>query len=339
MDNPLEDSGYLPWPEAGDWQDLSVYRREGVALLVLDRLKADRRAARQAANNLDDRLMGELQGALACVDRADGISGILLASGHRLAFSVGAKIDVVLGATFEQALSIVQRAQQLILRLHRTRKPVVAALNGLTFGGGLEIAMACDYRVAGDRGNVLFGLPETSLGILPGMGGTQNLPRLVGQERAREFILDARADLAPTAALALGLVDAVVPYDTLLETAWTWARGNAPRGNAPRGASPRGPLSKTFRPPDGEPTGDRERIRRELRDWMAGWTPDRERPGRGSPLGQAAAQFVLERTSPERWLEGLAYEQEAFAFLVATEDAQEGVRALREERPPVFRRR
>ncbi len=313
-----------PIGDPGRWQDLSLERCGDAALITMHRLKKDPRAARQAGNNLDDRLMGELKAALALVEGDPGIKSIVLASGHRLAFCIGAKIDQVLGATFDQALEFVRNGQELLLMIHRLKKPVVAALNGLTFGGGLELAMACDYRICGDRENVRLGLPETSLGVIPAMGGTQNLVRLIGEAKAKEFILTAKVDIDAGLAKSDGLVDRVVASDVLVSEALGFARSvPAKRSNFDLGA----------------PTTDRLLIRREIEERFAGWRPDQEREGRGAPLAQALVHYVFETTSPRSFLDAILHEQEAFARLSVTADAQEGVRAMLEERKPVFRRK
>ena len=101
-------------------------------------------------------------------------------------------------------------------------KPVIAAINGFALGGGLELAMAAHVRIASD--NARMGLPETSLGVIPGYGGTQRLPQLIGKGRALEMIFSAKMIDAPTA-LNYGLVNAVVPQETLQSTAEKMAHG------------------------------------------------------------------------------------------------------------------
>ncbi|MFA6093604.1 MAG: enoyl-CoA hydratase/isomerase family protein [Elusimicrobiota bacterium] len=324
MDYPFEQLGFSPFGAAEQFNDLSLHRSGTVAMISMLRLRQDKRAARQAGNNMDMRLIAELKSAVDLLERESWAKSILLASEHRLAFSIGVKIDMVLGSSFEQTLGFVQSAQELLLKLHGGSKPLIAALNGMTFGGGLELAMGCDYRIAGERDNVRLGLPETSLGVLPAMGGTQNLPRLIGAHKAREFILTAKADITPAQAKEDGLIDTVVPADALLQEALAFSKT--------------GPAKKPSFDLSPVPT-DRERIRKEIKEWLAAWTPARELQGRGAPLAQALAEFVLEKTAKTRFCESLVYEQEAFACLVGTSDSQEGIHAMLEGRPPVFQRK
>jgi enoyl-CoA hydratase/carnithine racemase len=325
MQDRFEKNGFSLLPEIGEWQDLTVYKRKSVALIALLRLKEDKRAARQAGNNLDDRLMGEMRRVLDILESRTDISSIIIASQHNLIYSIGAKIEVVLGIGFEEALQFVEGAQKLILKLMVCKKPIVAAINGWAFGGGLEIAMACDYRIAGDGNHVLLGLPETSLGLIPGMAGTQNLPRLVGLEKARDYMLSAKVDIDPVTAKNNGLLDEMVPQASLIEKAFAVAIGALRKTNQIDEQT----AAKV----------DRNQVRSEIRNWLDKWTNDRESQGRAAPLAQAMIHFVLEKTSRNRFFEALVYEQEAFAYLATTADSQEGVRAMLEEREPVFRGR
>ena len=111
--------------------------------------------------------------------------------------------------------------QSIFLKLQRLGKPVIAAINGVCLGGGLELAMSCHLRITGDRAR--FGQPEVSLGIIPGWGGTQRLPRLIGKAKAIEWILTGDVYTAQEA-FRLGLVNHVVPQDQVLKTAKDVAR-------------------------------------------------------------------------------------------------------------------
>src|SRR5918996_4950039 len=123
---------------------------------------------------------------------------------------------------------LINTGHSLLRELGQNAKSTVAAVNAIAYGGGCELAMACDFRVAAE--SAVFGQPEINLGIIPGFGGTQRLPRLVGESKAKEMNLTGDGVLAPEAG-AYGLADDVVPDEQLLEVALSWARKLA--GQAP----------------------------------------------------------------------------------------------------------
>src|SRR5690606_6980770 len=122
-------------------------------------------------------------------------------------------------------VAIVSPFLAAIRKLETCGRPVVAALNGTALGGGYEIALGCHRRIAADRPDALFGLPEAGLGLMPGAGGTQRLPRLVGLQAAADLILPGRT-LDTAAALKAGLIDAVVPAGELLNACTDWIAAN-----------------------------------------------------------------------------------------------------------------
>lgn len=179
--------------------ELRVERRDDVALLCLDR--PDR------MNALSRSLLEELaeQGERLANDtslRAVAITG----SGER-AFCAGADLKERAGLDEAQVLELLQLFRRAFGWLDELGVPSIAAINGVALGGGLELALACDLRVAHE--SALLGLPETSLGIIPGAGGTQRLPRVVGRTKATELILLARR-LTAAEAHAIGLVHHVI---------------------------------------------------------------------------------------------------------------------------------
>ncbi|MBI2174911.1 MAG: enoyl-CoA hydratase/isomerase family protein, partial [Candidatus Omnitrophica bacterium] len=134
----------------------------------------------------------------------------------------GADIKEVAQITsVEAAKEMAALGQAVFLKIQRMQKPVIAAINGVCLGGGLELAMSCHLRISGDR--VRFGQPEVNLGIIPGWGGTQRLPRLIGKAKAMEWILTGDMIMAQEAA-RLGLVNQVVPQDQVLKAAKDLAR-------------------------------------------------------------------------------------------------------------------
>ena len=168
----------------------------------------------QALNALNDQLMDELGQALLAFD-ADTAIGCIVVTGSEKAFAAGADITAMAGYGFADAYGgdFITRNWET---MRRVRKPVIAAVNGYALGGGCELAMMCDFIIAGDSAK--FGQPEIKLGIIPGAGGTQRLPRAVGKAKAMDLCLTTRMMDAAEAERA-GLVSRVVPADKLMEEA------------------------------------------------------------------------------------------------------------------------
>jgi 3-hydroxyacyl-CoA dehydrogenase/enoyl-CoA hydratase/3-hydroxybutyryl-CoA epimerase len=174
-------------------------------------------------------MMDSLECLLDQVEADAQVRSVVLTSGKN-AFIAGADLDMVRMFTerartssHEQLHELCGRLGRLFRRLERSSKPYVAAINGLALGGGLELCLACHSRLAADHGNLALGLPEIKLGLLPGAGGTQRLPRLVGARPGLRMLLTGEP-LTPAQALACGLVDQVVAPDGLLATAIARAR-------------------------------------------------------------------------------------------------------------------
>ncbi|BEP65428.1 3-hydroxyacyl-CoA dehydrogenase NAD-binding domain-containing protein (plasmid) [Variovorax sp. V213] len=150
------------------------------------------------------------------------VTGIVISSAKR-DFLAGGDIDEIYSAASPEAvIANVRDIGACLRRMERAGKPVVAALNGSALGGGLELALACHYRVAADDQRLRIGLPESTLGLIPGAGGTQRLPRLIGIAPASKLMLDGKA-VNVLEAKSLGIIDAIVPADELLEAARVWA--------------------------------------------------------------------------------------------------------------------
>jgi enoyl-CoA hydratase/carnithine racemase len=189
---------------------VSVSReRDGVALIHLNRPKTNsyNRAFLDELNAAVDEVRwdGDVHGAVLCSDLAPRI------------FSAGADISNFTSSTLEQRVMTVLHAHEILLKIQHTPKVFVAAISGHALGGGLEIALACDFRFAA-AGEYRIGLPEVGLGLLPGNGGTQRLTRLIGRTRALDMMLSGQ-QVDPARALELGIVDRVVPAERVLDEA------------------------------------------------------------------------------------------------------------------------
>lgn len=196
-------------------------RDDGVALLWLDDPAAP-------VNTLHAALADELQSLLDGLQEASAAKLLVIISAKPDNFVAGAKLEMLQAVhTSAEGSELAELSQAMLLRLASLPMPVVAAIHGTCLGGGLELALAADVRVASDDPATRLGLPEVQLGLLPGGGGTQRLPRLVGLAAALRLLLTGR-QLGAGEALAAGLVDAVSEKEALLETAI--ARGLALRG-------------------------------------------------------------------------------------------------------------
>lgn len=166
-------------------------------------------------NALNDALMAELGLAMDEAVQRDDVGAVLLTGAGR-AFVAGADIGQLSAQTAVQGKARAERGQRTFRKFEVSPKPTLAAVNGFALGGGCELAMACHLRVASDKAK--FGQPEVKLGITPGYGGTQRLPRLVGKGRALELLLTG--DMIDAAeAYRIGLVNRVVAADALIDTA------------------------------------------------------------------------------------------------------------------------
>ena len=164
------------------------------------------------ANTYDLEMMQELDLAIEEMRFSDDARVVVLTSGLPGFFSAGADIEMLKKSQPDFKAMFCLHCQETLDKLASTPKVVIAALNGHTVGGGLEIALACDLRMMAAGGGKI-GLPEVSLGVLPGTGGTQRLPRLIGPSRALDMMITAKL-LTPEEALAIGLVNYVFPKET-----------------------------------------------------------------------------------------------------------------------------
>ena len=191
-------------------------KQDSVGHIVLDR---------PPANSYDKAFMEELDSAVEEARRDDAVKAILVRSANERFFSAGADVSVFAKSGLDEQNAFVVCANEAIEKFESTPKVVVAAINGHCLGGGLEIALCCDFRIAAE-GSYRIGLPEVTLGLLPGTGGTQRLPRLIGRQKALDFMLRGTT-MPPQDALAAGIVDEVVPAAQLLDRALERAKAYA----------------------------------------------------------------------------------------------------------------
>ena len=171
------------------------------------------------ANIFDAATLDELNEQLDGVEKDASLRGLILASAKKSIFVAGADLKTLLqGARTGEMREFIERGQQVFNRLANLRIPTVAAIHGASAGGGYEVALACDYRVASDAPATRIGLPETTLGLIPAWGGCTRLPRLIGASDAAAVILKGKLYSAQEA-FKLGLVDDVAPQDQLLDSA------------------------------------------------------------------------------------------------------------------------
>ncbi|MBU1803220.1 MAG: enoyl-CoA hydratase/isomerase family protein [Actinobacteria bacterium] len=184
---------------------------DGVGTIRLDRPKM---------NAISVQVQGELRAAAAEATERDDVKAVVVYGGERV-FAAGNDVKEMAELSYTDMVAISGSVQSAVTAIARIPKPVVAAVTGYALGGGCELALAADVRIAAD--NATFGQPEVLLGIIPGAGGTQRLSRLVGPSKAKDIIFTGRFVKADEA-LAIGLVDKVVPDESVLEEATAWAR-------------------------------------------------------------------------------------------------------------------
>ena len=195
------------------YETLLLERDAAIAVLTLNRPKA--------LNALTQATLGELTQAARELDRDPGVGVVIVTGSGEKAFAAGADIREMESFGPAQAEDHARKGQAAVAAFARMSKPVIAAVNGYALGGGLELALACDIRIASE--NAQMGLPEVSLGTIPGFGGTQRLARAVGAARAKELILTGRRVTAAEAE-RIRLVNRVVPQAELLSTCKQLAR-------------------------------------------------------------------------------------------------------------------
>jgi 3-hydroxyacyl-CoA dehydrogenase/enoyl-CoA hydratase/3-hydroxybutyryl-CoA epimerase len=250
----------------------------------------------------------------AAVDRAladDAVRGVLVRSAKRDFVAGGDLLGLYATQTAEGAIAKVSTVGATLRRMERAGKPFAAVLGGSALGGGLEVALACHHRLAADDARLRFGLPEVTLGLIPGAGGTQRLPRLIGIAPATRLLMDGKS-VGAAEALALGLVNEVVAADRLLETARAWVLAH-PQAQQPRDRT-------GFRYPGFEPQSLEGRA-----FFFNAWPQLR----RKSPMEDRAPGVLLHVLGQalQRDIDaGLAIEQRYFAQVVTSPSAKNRIR-------------
>jgi enoyl-CoA hydratase / 3-hydroxyacyl-CoA dehydrogenase len=204
--------GFYPYPspDAQQKETILLEWRDDVAIIWLNR---------PPMNPLSPTVIDELAEAWKQVDGK--ARAMIIASSNTFTFAAGADIKEFTKMDEETGRKMVEQAHSFMRGMERSRTATIAAVNSIALGGGCEVAMACDFRIAAESAS--FGQPEINLGIIPGFGGTQRLPRLVGEAKALEMNLIGEP-IDAWKALEIGLANEVVPDHELFDTALQWAR-------------------------------------------------------------------------------------------------------------------
>jgi enoyl-CoA hydratase / 3-hydroxyacyl-CoA dehydrogenase len=214
--------GFYPYPQPDEGEQAETVKLETRGEVAVAWL------ANLPMNAVSPAVIRDLGAVWERVKAADGVNAMVIASSVPVVFSAGADIKAFTAMDEARGEELIHEAHALLREFGTSRVATIAAVNSIAFGGGCELAMACDVRIAAEA--AVFGQPEAKLGIIPGFGGTQRLPRLVGSSKALEMNLVGDAVLSEKA-LELGLVNRVVPDHELFETALMWGRKLA--GQAP----------------------------------------------------------------------------------------------------------
>ena len=188
-----------------DYQYIKVEVESYIALVTVNRP--------DALNSLSVHVLRELHSAFTALESDSDTGVIILTGAGDRAFIAGADIKYMQGLDREGALAFGKLGQTLTLKIENSAKPVLVAVNGFALGGGCEISLACHIRIASE--NAVFGQPEVKLGLIPGWGGTQRLPRIIGRGNATELIVGGHT-IGAEEAFRVGLVNKVVPHSQLI---------------------------------------------------------------------------------------------------------------------------
>lgn len=200
-------------------ENLKTENRDGILVVTIDRPKV--------LNALNSQTVGEIEAVFDAARDDESVKCVIVTGGGEKAFVAGADINELAQLNAMTAKGTAERGQRIFLKIERFPKPVIAAVNGFALGGGCELALACHIRIASEKAQL--GLPEVTLGVIPGYGGTQRMLRLLGKGKALELILTGDRVTAAEAE-RIGLVDRVVPADQLMTAAEEMARKIMSRG-------------------------------------------------------------------------------------------------------------
>ncbi|MAU41173.1 MAG: 3-hydroxyacyl-CoA dehydrogenase [Kordiimonas sp.] len=206
-------------PKTQNWrQDIDA---DGLMTLILD-------IPGKSMNVLNQQALDELDQIIQFITTEQSVRGVVLTAEKESGFAAGADLNMLLtlgqllkNSTMEDVFQHAFRMNKMFRTLETCGKPVACALNGLTLGGGLEMALACHYRVVADNPKIKLGLPEVQLGLLPGAGGTQRLPRIMGVQMALTYLLQGR-NMSPQEALGFGVIHKIAPREDIVRVAKAW---------------------------------------------------------------------------------------------------------------------
>ncbi|MFZ2489512.1 MAG: enoyl-CoA hydratase-related protein [Anaerolineae bacterium] len=203
-----------------DFQNIKYGVQDRIAVIAIDH---------PPANAFDQRTLDELEAAVDQAIASPDVKAIVVTGAGQFAFVAGADIKEIKGMEGNETAirGYMQKGQALFSKIEASPKPVIAAINAVALGGGLELALACHMRIAGDKAR--FGLPEINLGIMPGWGGTQRLQRVVGRSKATEMILTGDI-LNAQEAYRINLVNKVVPATAVVKEAMGLAKKITEKG-------------------------------------------------------------------------------------------------------------
>ncbi|HWP98088.1 MAG TPA: enoyl-CoA hydratase-related protein [Syntrophomonadaceae bacterium] len=187
------------------FENLLLSREEGIAVITINRPKS--------LNALNKATLAELSQALDSVDMDREVKAVILTGAGEKSFVAGGDIPYMQDMDSMRAREFVLFGQKVLRKLEYLPKPVIAAINGFCLGGGCELALACDFRIASQKAK--FGQPEVKLGVIPGLGGTQRLPRMVGTGMAKQLLYTGDI-ISAQEALRIGLINEVVPANELI---------------------------------------------------------------------------------------------------------------------------
>lgn len=189
-----------------EYKNIIFDLKDGIATITFNRP--------EVLNALNEELLQELSTALDEIEEDEDIRVLVLTGAGERSFVAGADIKELVRFNALQAKSFAETGQIIVNKFQSLPIPVVAAVNGFALGGGCEIALACDFVYASE--NAMFGLPEINLGLIPGLGGTQRLPRLIGKNKAKEIIFTGKM-LSAAEAMEIGIVNRVFPIKSFMD--------------------------------------------------------------------------------------------------------------------------